>query len=222
MRTLRFVLWGLVLVLAATTAGVTVGRMLSEDPQVAANSSIGAAFIRAGYADAGGPFTLLNTQGETVSEADFAGKPRAMFFGFTHCPDVCPTALLEAKMWLEDLGEDADDLAVLFVSVDPERDTPEVLERYVSAFDERIVALTPPGEDELADLAERYSVRYQKVPLREGDYTMNHTSDTLLFDAEGEYAGYIPFTPISARQDPALEAKAREAAVDTLRELVRS
>lgn len=222
MKAIRLVLWGLVLVVSAVVAGVSVGRMLGKDPSIAADSSLGAAMIRARYADAGGPFTMLDTSGDTVTAADFAGKPRAMFFGFTHCPDVCPTALVEARQWLEALGENAARINVMFVTVDPARDTPNVLRQYVGAFDDRIVGLVPPSEEALKDIAERYGIRYEKVPFADGDYTMNHTSDTLLFDADGSYAGFIPFTPMSARQDPDNAAGATDAAVEKLRGLIAS
>jgi len=120
MKLIRMVLWGLVLVIGAVVGGVTVGRLLTSEPQFATNTPLGAAQIRARYADAGGPFSALNAQGERVTEADFAGKPRAMFFGFTHCPDVCPTALLEAQQWLDELGDEADEITIMFVTVDPE------------------------------------------------------------------------------------------------------
>ncbi|WP_420392151.1 SCO family protein [Acuticoccus sp.] len=222
MKTVRLVLWGLVLVLGAVVAGVTVGRMISGGQTLVADAPLGAALVRAGYEDAGGPFTMTDTEGRTVTEADFAGTPRAMFFGFTRCPDVCPTALLEAKSWLDALGEDADEVAVLFVTVDPERDTPQVMERYVGAFDERIVGLSPPSEEALEEIAERYAIRYEKVPLKVGDYTLNHTADTLLFDADGDYAGYIPFTSFAARQDAALADEATADAVAKLKALIPS
>jgi len=222
MRLVRYVLWGLVLVVGAVTAGVYVGRMLVDEPAVVADSSVGAAFVRSRYADAGGPFTLVDTDGGTVTEADFAGKPRAMFFGFTHCPDVCPTSMVDASQWLDALGEDAEELAVIFVSVDPQRDRPEHLKRYLGAFDERIVGLTADDPDAIREVAERYQIRYEKVPLSNGGYTMNHTADTLLFDADGEFAGFIPYTPPNVRANERSAELSKERAVEKLRELVGS
>ncbi|WP_075219429.1 SCO family protein [Acuticoccus yangtzensis] len=219
MRTIRLVLWGLVLVLGAVVAGVTVGRLLTNEPMVA-SSPLGAAQHRAKYENAGGPFTALTTQGATVTEADFRGKPMAVFFGFTHCPDVCPTALLEAQQWLDALGDEADEIAVVFVTVDPERDTPEVLGRYIEAFDDRVVGLVPTSLEALEQMAENYGIIYGKVPLGEGDYTMNHTADTLLFDEDGAFAGFIPFTPFSTRQNEELTARATNQAVDQLKALI--
>jgi protein SCO1/2 len=222
MRVLRYVLWGLVLIAGAVTAGVYVGRTLVGDTGVVADSSVGAALARSRYADAGGPFTLTNTDGETVTRADFAGKPLAMFFGFTHCPDVCPTTMLDASRWLAALGEDAAALNVVFVTVDPARDRPDDLKRYLGAFDERIVGLTAPDDATIRDVAERYQIRYQKVPLSNGGYTMNHTADTLLFDENGEFAGFIPYTPPNVRAQGDTGAVVQERAVEKLRELVGS
>lgn len=202
MRTLRLILWGLVLIVSATVAGVYVGQtFLNSGNQQAGVTGFNPISIRNAYTNAGGPFTLLGETGETVTEADFRGKPLVMFFGFTHCPDVCPTHLLDASQWLEALGEQADDLSVVFVSVDPMRDTPETLSRYVNAFDERIVGLTAESEAAIAEIAERYSVLYDKVPFQNGDYTMNHTTDTLLFDAAGNYVDFIEYVPPNVRQN---------------------
>jgi len=222
MRTVRLVLWGLVLVVGAVTAGVYVGKTLSGSPSLVADSSMGAALVRSRYEDAGGPFTLTDTNGDTVTEAAFAGKPRAMFFGFTHCPDVCPTSMLDASQWLDALGEDADALNVIFVSVDPQRDRPDALKSYLGAFDERIVGLTAESEDQIAEVADRYGIRYERIPLKNGGYTMSHTADVLLFDGNGDYAGYIPFTPINVRQNETTAHKARQNAVAKLKELVGS
>jgi len=164
------------------------------------------AFARSQYEGAGGPFTLIGTDGETVSAEDLRGKPFALFFGFTNCPDVCPTTLVEASGWLDALGEDADELRFVFVSVDPERDTPERLGRYVAAFDERIMGLTAASEETIAEVADRYRIVYEKVPLRNGGYTVNHTSDTLLFDADGSFAGFIPYLPPNMRQNETIAA----------------
>jgi protein SCO1/2 len=222
MRLVRYVLWGLVLVAGAMTAGVYVGRALVDEPGIVADSSVGAALVRSRYAEAGGPFTLVDTDGNTVTEADFAGRPRAMFFGFTHCPDVCPTSMVDASQWLDALGEDAAELAVIFVSVDPERDRPENLKRYLGAFDERIVGLTADDPQTIATVAERYGVRYEKVPLSNGGYTMNHTADTLLFDGNGEFAGFIPYTPPNVRANDRSATLSKDRAVEKLRELVGS
>ena len=191
MRLVRYVLWGLVLVAAAVSAGIFAGRALVNDADMATSAGLSA---DAQFAGAGGPFTLIDTSGETVTEADFLGKPRAMFFGFTHCPDVCPTTMLDASAWLDALGEDADKLNIIFVSVDPERDNPDDLGAYLDAFDTRIVGLTAPDDATIRTIAERYGISYQKLPFSDGGYTISHTSDTLLFNADGEFVDSIPYT----------------------------
>jgi protein SCO1/2 len=140
----------------------------------------------------GGPFTLVGTDGQTVTDADFAGRPRAMFFGFTHCPDVCPTTLAEADGWLKALGPAGDDLSIIFVSVDPERDTPELMKSYLSAFDPRIVGLTGTPE-QIAEVTKAYRVYSRKVELEDGDYTMDHSAAVLLFDKNGDFAGTVDY-----------------------------
>lgn len=140
----------------------------------------------------GGPFSLVDDDGRRVSEADFRGKPTVMFFGFTFCPEVCPTTLAELTADLAGLGPAADDLNVVFVSVDPERDTPEVLRGYLASFDPRIRGLMGTA-DEVAATAKAYAVFHRKVPLEGGDYTMDHTSSTFLMDAEGRFVGTISY-----------------------------
>lgn len=214
------VLWALVIVTSAAVAGVYVGRTFLTPTAQGPAQGLAGAFARQAYEGAGGPFTLLDTRGETVTEADFSGKPRAMFFGFTHCPDVCPTALLDAHNWLEALGPAADDLHVMFVSVDPARDTPQTLDQYVSAFDERIVGLVPRTEREAGELAQRYGITFQKVPLLEGDYTVNHTADTLLFDADGAFVDYIPYLAPNMRAAEKVREQEEARALQKLRTLV--
>lgn len=140
----------------------------------------------------GGPFHLVSTSGAPFTEKDLAGKPYAMFFGYTHCPDVCPTTLLEMSNRLEELKGDGDKLRVVFVSVDPERDTPAFLTDYLKAFDSRIIGLTGTAED-VAQIAKAYRVLYEKVPGTNGDYTMNHSAAVYLFDATGAFFGTLAY-----------------------------
>lgn len=140
----------------------------------------------------GGPFTLVNGEGVTVTDKDFAGKPIALFFGFTFCPDVCPTTLAEMQGWIQVLGDDADKLSYAFVTVDPERDTPDVMKDYVGAFDSRIIPLT--GTQEQVDaVVKSYRVYARKVPLDDGDYTMDHSAAVFLMDAENKFVGTIAY-----------------------------
>lgn len=140
----------------------------------------------------GGPFALERTDGTAFTEANVAGAPYAIFFGFTNCPDVCPTTLFEAKGWLDALGPDADKIKFLFVTVDPERDTPEQLASYMSAFDPRLIGLTG-SSDAVAAAIRSYRVYARKVPLDDGGYTMDHSASVLLFDGKGDFAGTIDY-----------------------------
>lgn len=140
----------------------------------------------------GGPFTLTTQTGEKLSDADLRGKPFAVFFGFTRCPEVCPTTLWEMTEALKTLGPDADKLRVLFISVDPTRDTPEFMARYLQSFDKHITGLTGT-EDEIAAVGKEYYVYYRKVATEDGDYTMDHTATIFLMDAQGQFTGTISY-----------------------------
>jgi protein SCO1 len=149
----------------------------------------------------GGPFTLVDQNGRTVTERDFAGTPHLVFFGFTHCPDVCPTTLFQISEILGQTGERGRPLRALFVTVDPERDTPAVLKSYLASFDERIVGLT--GAPESVQAVEKaYKAYARKVPLKEGDYTMEHTAVVYLMDARGRFV-----RPFKLDRPPADAAK---------------
>jgi protein SCO1/2 len=150
----------------------------------------------------GGPFRLTAPDGRTVTDQDVAGRPYAIFFGFTHCPDVCPTTLFEMSQDLAVLGEKAETLRVLFVSVDPQRDTPELLAAYLQSFDPRIVGLTGTPE-QIADVAKAYKVFYEKVPTEGDDYTMNHTATVYLMDRTNTFFSAFSF------QEPAETRRAK-------------
>ncbi len=155
----------------------------------------------------GGPFRLLDHNGRVVTEANFKGRPFLVFFGFTHCPDICPTALFEMSEVLKRLGSDADKTAALFISVDPERDTPEKLKDYVSSFHPRIYGLTgTPAEIEA--VAKAYRAYAKKVPLDGGGYTVDHSAIVYLMDKEGRFVA--PFN---------LKRSADQAAADLKRRL---
>ena len=185
MRTLRLILWGLVLVVLAGLGAFVAQTILRGEP--------GGALYDEAVDSVGGPFTLVRADtGETVTEADFADRPKAIFFGFTFCPDVCPTTLFELSTYLDRLGPAADDLHVLMVTVDPERDTPEVLEQYVGAFSDRIVGLTGSREAVDATIA-AYRVYARRVELDGGDYTMDHTASVFLMNADNRLVGTIAY-----------------------------
>lgn len=157
----------------------------------------------------GGPFALLDQNGAPVTEAIFRGQPSAVTFGFTSCPDVCPTTLMEMAAWRQALGPTADDLKLVFVTVDPERDTPSALKDYLAAFSPAIVGIT--GEsDKVATMLKSYHVYWRKVPQDAGGYTMDHTASVFLLDEKGRLAGTIG------------HGEDREAALAKLRRLVGS
>jgi protein SCO1/2 len=133
----------------------------------------------------GGPFQLVDQNGRSVTDRDLKAKPTLMFFGFTYCPDVCPTTLTDITAWLKALGPDADKLNVFYVTIDPERDTQARLKSYLTAFDPRIRGLTGSPQA-IAQAAHDYNVYYQKVPLQGGEYTMDHSTLIYLIHQNGQ------------------------------------
>ncbi|MCA0433007.1 MAG: SCO family protein [Proteobacteria bacterium] len=138
----------------------------------------------------GGAFSMTDHTGRAVTEKDFAGTARAMFFGFTSCPDICPTTMTRMAEFMKALGPAADRLKVILVSVDPERDTPDLLNVYVEAFDERFVGLTGTNT-QLEAFAKAYKFYYKKVPTADGSYTMDHSAGVYLYDASGAFRGTL-------------------------------
>ena len=143
-------------------------------------------------ADFGKNFTLTDHTGKTRSLSDYQGKVALIFFGFTQCPDVCPTTLAELSEVMKKLGSDADRVQVLFITVDPERDTQTVLGQYVPAFDPRFVGLTGSVE-QIAAVAKDFKAFYQKVPTPNGSYTVDHFSGMYAFDATGRIRLFIRY-----------------------------
>ncbi|MEF2546991.1 SCO family protein [Aurantimonas sp. E1-2-R+4] len=139
----------------------------------------------------GTPFALVDQNGAAITEADLTGKPSAVFFGFTHCPEVCPTTLYELAGYQRQLKQEGKDLRVVFVTVDPERDTPEILKDYVEAIGADITAITG-APDKIAAMLRGWGVYSAKVG--EGpDYSMDHTATTFLLDADGALAGTLAY-----------------------------
>ena len=140
----------------------------------------------------GAPFTLTDQNGQPITEAAFRGQPSAVFFGFTHCPEVCPTTLYELAGWLNTLGDEGQNIRAYFVTVDPERDTPEIMKTYITNFSDRIVGIT--GEPEKVHaMAKSFGIYWKKVETGDGDYTMDHTASVLLLDSGGDFAGTIAY-----------------------------
>ena len=184
MPTVRLALW-----IAVAVALFVFGVAAVMLPTLRGGSTEQASAAAPG-APLGGAFSLVNDEGEPVSEEIFRGKPSVTLFGFTHCPDVCPTGLMQMTRWAEELGPDADKLRFIFVTVDPERDTAEVMHEYVSAFSDRIVGIT--GEpDDVNAMVKDYKIFSRKVPLDGGGYTMDHTASMILHDADGNFVGTI-------------------------------
>ena len=143
--------------------------------------------------DFGHGFTLPDASGRTRTLGDFRGKVVVLFFGYTHCPDVCPTTLAELAEAMKRLGADADRVQVLFVTVDPARDTPDVLAQYVPAFDKRFVGLRGDA-DALAATAKEFKVIYQKQPgPTPGSYSMDHSAGTYVYDPQGRLRLYVSY-----------------------------
>jgi protein SCO1/2 len=140
----------------------------------------------------GNNFSLLDSNGNTKTMADYKGKVVVVFFGFTQCPDVCPTTLTEMDEALKLLGPKADKVQVIFITVDPERDTVSVLAQYVPAFNSSFVGLRPADEAGLEKVAKDFRIYYQKVPgLKSGSYTMDHSAGSYVFDQNGQLRLYI-------------------------------
>jgi protein SCO1/2 len=152
----------------------------------------------AGASAIGGPFSLVDQDGRPVTDKDLRGRPFLVFFGFTHCPDVCPTALFEISEVLGKLGPDAQRVSALFVTVDPERDTPGQMKDYLSSFNPRLVGLTGDPAA-IAAVAKEYRVYVKKVPLDHGDYTMDHTALVYLMDKDGRFV--MPFNLKRSTED---------------------
>lgn len=138
-------------------------------------------------------FSLVNTSGKPVRLSDYRGKVVAVFFGYTHCPDACPTTMAELANAMKKLGARADKVQVMFVSVDPERDTPDVLAAYAGAFDPRFWALTGTPEA-IARVAGDFKVVYRKVAGdHAAEYTIDHSAGTYLYDPDGRLRVYVPY-----------------------------
>jgi protein SCO1 len=184
----------------AVAAGATALWMgLSLRPQAQTSTKIG------------GPFTLVDGTGAQVTEAALRGRPTVMYFGYTFCPDVCPTTLTDLTQWMQLLGPDADRLNYVFVTVDPERDTPKVMHEYVSAFDPRIRGFTGTS-DQIAKVANEYRIYYKRIPTSDGSYVMDHTAILYLMDANGKFAGFIAYQEKTASAVARLKKLAAQGA----------
>lgn len=146
-------------------------------------------------------FSLINDRGETVDETIFKGNPSLVYFGYTHCPEVCPTTLFEVAGYLKELGADGLPLKSYLFTVDPERDTPEIMNGYVTAFSDRITGVTGTP-DEIKRVIAGWRAFAEKKPNKSGGYSMSHTMDLFLIGADGRLKGLIPY---GADPDEAVE-----------------
>lgn len=182
MKTIRIVLWAAVVVMAGILGWLTYE--MTQSKQQAASGPFGV------------PFALVAQDGKEITEKAFTGKPTALFFGFTHCPEVCPTTLFELNGWLEKVDPDGTKLQAYFITVDPERDTPEILGQYVSNVSKRITGISGPA-DKVMEMVKGFRVYAKKVPVDaakpDGDYTMDHTASVFLLDANGKFSGTIAY-----------------------------
>ncbi len=148
----------------------------------------------------GGPLSLEDQNGKPFTDAQMKGRPFLVFFGFTHCPDICPTTLFDMSQMMQALGPDAGRVGAVFITVDPDRDTPQVLKDYLSNFDPHLRGLT--GSQAQIDAAiKEYRVYAKKVPLENGDYTMDHTAIVYLMDKDGRFVA-----PFNMTRTPEAEA----------------
>ena len=152
----------------------------------------------------GGPFQLTDQSGAAVTEKDLQGRPTLIFFGFTHCPDVCPTSLFEMSEVLRAMGKDADRVNAYFITVDPERDNAATMKDYLSSFDPHLKGLTGDPAA-VAKVTSEYRVYSKKVPLKDGDYTMDHTALVYLMDRDGKFVA--PFNLKRSPEEAATDLK---------------
>lgn len=182
LRMLRIALWGAIGLTGVAFALVSTGLLPKLDATLDATT--------ASVNEIGGSFRLTSHTGKPFSDADVKGRPFALFFGFTSCPDVCPTTLYQLSALMQKLEQEADRMPVLFVTVDPERDTPEQLASYLSSFDPRIVGLTGTPS-EVNTTTKTFRAYYRKVDIGDGDYTMDHTAAVYLMGADGRFVATL-------------------------------
>jgi protein SCO1/2 len=163
-------------------AGALLAIAFRDNPRGAAGTMLASAI--------GGPFHLVDQNGKPFTEANLKGKWHLVFFGYTHCPDTCPTTLNELSLAMDKIGKKRDEVDVVFVTVDPERDTPEVLKSYVQSFDAPIVALTGTP-DEVAQAAKAYRVFYAKHTRADGGYDMDHSAVIYIMDPQGRFTATL-------------------------------
>ena len=177
----RYILWGLILVAVTTMTYLYLANDRSSQVR-----------IQNPVVKLGGKFSLIRHDGNAIRNQDMLGKPHAIFFGYTNCPDVCPSTLYEMSTWLELLKDDAERIGTYFITVDPARDTAELLSEYLSSFDARIIGITG-DKTALEEALRSYKVYFKRVESEDDDYTMDHTALIYLLNAKGEFSGTISY-----------------------------
>lgn len=190
--------WSLLILGAAVAllAGLTLYIATSLNRDADGDSPV------ASYGSAfGGSFEMLDQNGQVVTDKSLAGKPYAIFFGFTRCPDVCPITLSTLTKLRQQLGDDADKMNIVFVSVDPEHDTAEDIKRYLELFSTPVIGLTG-SDQQIAKITKAFHVFYDKVPRDGGGYTIDHTASVILMNGQGEFVSTIAYqeSPVTALQ----------------------
>tara|TARA_Y100001968_G_scaffold319630_1_gene351462 strand:- start:381 stop:1019 length:639 start_codon:yes stop_codon:yes gene_type:complete len=182
LKHIRLALW----LLVALLAGFALFYLVGPEPEAALDEPVD-------YGDTvGGAFSLTAPDGSTVTDQTLKGQPFAIFFGFTRCPDVCPTTLSRLAQLRKRMGEDGEKFQIVFVSVDPGYDSPEDIGRYVDLFGTPIIGLTG-SDDAIAEVADAYHAFYEKVPVEGGDYTIDHTAAVYLMGADGKLQSIIDY-----------------------------
>lgn len=183
MKNIRIAIWVVVVALAGVLGWLSYD-ITRPVPTIAGSGPFGV------------PFQLVAQNGQPITEQAFRGKPTALFFGYTHCPDVCPTTLFELDGWLQKVDPEGKKLNAYFITVDPERDTPQIMNEYVSNVSKRIIGISGPP-DKVDDMVHGYRVYAKKVPVDEkapdGDYTMDHSASVFLLDGKGNFSGTIAY-----------------------------
>jgi protein SCO1/2 len=180
--------------IAFVIAGFLIGAIAGAGVLLVANPQGGQPVQSSGTAQIGGPFSLVGADGKPVTDRDFRGRYMLIFFGFTHCPDICPAELQVIAQALEQLGDKAKTVVPIFITLDPERDTPEAMANYVKSFGPNFVGLTGSPEA-IAAAAKAYRVAYSKVENKDsaGDYSVDHSALVYLMDPEGRYVTHFSY-----------------------------
>jgi cytochrome oxidase Cu insertion factor (SCO1/SenC/PrrC family) len=185
-------LWHLALALAFALLFAVVGSGLLRAQEPARRSAAELMDVLMWNREpVGGPFSLTDHGGKPRTEADFRGKFLLVYFGFTYCPDICPTDLVEIGRALDQLGPDGEIIQPLFITLDPERDTPAHLAEYLPLFHPRLIGLTGSGAA-IGQAADAYKVYYRKVDTGPDAYTVDHSAYVYLLDTQGRYLGFFP------------------------------